>query len=126
MNYTSLLPTGRVSITVKSAAEAQIALKELRMHKKDIQLQKKEISGELRRIRTAHTDVNLRRGSKMPGGGWIGRMIRIFQTASRDNHRYDLATKTAPLEGKKQYLEAALISIDKATLLLEKYIATNP
>lgn len=126
MNHTNLLPTGKVSISVKSVAEARLALIELKIQKKDIQIRQKEVLEQLRVIRSEYTDVNLRRGSKLQGGGWLGRIVRLVQTVNRDQHRYDLAVEIAPYEERRQWMEAALISIEKATLVLEKYIAQNP
>ncbi len=126
MNHATLLSSGNVSLTIKSVAEAEIALKELKLQKKALQVQKKEIAEEIRCIRVAHTDVNLRRGSKMQGGGWLGRVVRLWQTAERDTHRYSLATKIAPYEERKQLLEKSLISIDKALLIVQNYVAHSP
>lgn len=126
MNHANLLPNGKIQITVKSVAEAKLALKELKIQKKELQIKKKEIAEEIRCIRVEYTDVNLRRGSKMQGGGSLGRIVRLFQTASRDKHRYDLASEISPLEEQKQWTEAALISVDKAVLILEKYVSQNP
>ena len=122
MNYTSLLTDGKVSITVKSLAEAKIALKELKIKKKELQVQKKEISEQIRCIRASYTDTNLRRGSKMRGGGWIGKAVRTWQTAERDNARHNLANNIAPYEEKKRWIESALISIDKGVLIIEDFI----
>jgi hypothetical protein len=122
MTHIKLLTDGKISITVKSVAEAKIALKELKIKKKELQVQKKEISERLRCIRSSYTDTNLRRGSKMRGGGWLGKVVRTWQTAERDNARQSLANNIAPYEEKKRWIESALISVDKGILIIENFI----
>lgn len=116
---------GSISISVKSVGEAKIALKELKLKKKELQVQKKEIAEQIRQIRAAYTDANLRRGSKMRGGGWVGKVVRAWQTAERDSSRQNLASAIAPFEERKQWIENALIKVDKATLLIESFILEN-
>ena len=122
MSYVNLLTDGKISISAKSVAEAKIALKELKIKRKELQLQKREISEQMRRIRSSYTDTNLRRSSKMQGGGWVGKVVRTWQTAERDNARNNLAVNIAPYEEKKQWIEGALISIDKGLLIVENFI----
>lgn len=117
-----MLTDGKISIAVKSVAEAKIALKELKIKKKELQVQKKEISEQIRCIRASYTDTNLRRGSKMRGGGWVGKLVRTWQTAERDSARHNLANNIAPYEEKKRWIESALISIDKGVLVIENFI----
>ncbi len=122
MSYVKLLADGKISIAAKSVGEAKIALKELKIKKKELQVQKKEISEQIRCIRASYTDTNLRRGSKMHGGGWLGKVVRAVQTAERDNARHNLASNIAPYEEKKRWIESALISIDKGILVVEDFI----
>lgn len=125
MSYVNLLTDGKISIAVKSVTEAKIALKELKIKKKELQVQKKEISEQIRCIRASYTDTNLRRGSKMRGGGFLGKVVREFQTASRDAARHNLASNIAPYEERKRWIESALISINKGVLIIEDFILQN-
>lgn len=125
MSYINLLTDGKIRIAVKSVAEAKIALKELKIKKKELQVQKKEISEQIRCIRASYTDTNLRRGSKMRGGGWVGKVVRTWQTAERDGARQNLANNIAPYEEKKRWIESALISIDKGVLIIEDFISQH-
>lgn len=122
MSYVELLTDGKISITVKSVVEAKVALRELKIKKKELQVQKKEISEQIRCVRASYTDNNLRRGSKMRGGGWLGKVVRTLQTTERDNARLNLASNIAPYEEKKRWIESALISIDKGMLIIEDFI----
>jgi hypothetical protein len=110
---------GTVRVTAKSRAEATIALKELKIKRKEFGLKKRAISDQQRAIRANYTDEVRNRGSMMRGGGGIGKIFRTIQTISRDGRRSRLAHELAPLETKKQEIEAVLRAIDSVIVQLE-------
>lgn len=108
-----------VEITVKNKAEAKLALKELKLKKKEFALRKREINEQQRIIRANYTHDIRGRGSKLRGGGTFGRIVRVFQTTSRDSARANLANNLAPYERQKQYIEAVIAALEKAIMQLE-------
>ena len=114
-----------VRVNAKTVPEAKLALKELKLHKKDYALAKRQINEQQKAIRAAYTDEIRRRGSKFQGGGGVGRFIRIVQTAKRDGARKELAKKLEPLEVKKRQVEAIITAIDQTALQIEAHILKN-
>ena len=92
---------GEIRVQARNSAEAKLAIKELRAKKKQLSLSKRAITQQQREIRAAYTNLVRQRGSKFIGGGSIGRIIRGFQTFSRDAARSQLAAELAPLERRR-------------------------
>ncbi len=116
---------GDVKLHVNSVAEAKIALKQLRLRKREIGTAMKSIMEQQREIRAAYTDKVRHRGSKIRGGGGVGRFIRAVQTSSRDADRKNLAKNLAPYEERRTQLERMASVIDRAIIQIENYIAQN-
>ena len=115
-----------VKVSARDTAEARLALKELKLKKKEVALQKKRVMADMKAIRASYTDEVRRRGSMMRGGGGAGKVVRLFQTGSRDARRRQLATDLAPLETEKQRLESMTTTIEGILVKLEQYILSNP
>jgi hypothetical protein len=113
----------RISVNAKTLPEAKVALKELRMVKKEYSLKKREINEIQKAIRAKYTDDIRRRGSMFRGGGGIGRFVRDVQSAGRDAHRERLAKALAPYEKQKQEVESAIMAIDSLIIQAEANIA---
>lgn len=122
MHPVKYMPDGKVALSISSLSEARIALDDLKIKKKELQIQKKEISEQMRQIRSSYTDSNLRRMSSIRGGGWVGRVVRTFQTAERDSARYSLAETIKPFEEQRRILEESLISVEKAIFTVAQYL----
>lgn len=108
-----------VRYTVNNLAEAKIAMKELKIKKKEFGLLKREIAGRQNEIRAGYTHEVRNRGSMMRAGGGFGKIVRMFQTASRDSKRAGLAHDLAPLETEKNEIEALINAIDSLMIRLE-------
>ena len=121
----TITPDGRILADINSVPQARQVIKELRLHKKQLNLQKRQINDQQRVIRSQYTHEVRQRGSKLRGGGKIGRFVRTVQTASRDARRAQLAHELAPLENQKRQIEAVKIAIDQAILRVEEYIEVN-
>ena len=65
------------------------------------------------------------RGSKLRGGGSIGRLVRTVQTVNRDADRRNLAQQLAPLEQQKNTVDGIINAIDQTILQVEKFIIEN-
>jgi hypothetical protein len=116
---------GDLRVSARSVAEAKIAIKELKLKKKEYALIKREISQKQKQIRAEYTDNVRQRGSKLRGGGGIGSFIRTVQTISRDADRRSLAQELAPLEQQKNTVDAMTNAINRAILKVEKIIIQN-
>lgn len=124
-NFVTITNDGKVSVSFQSIAEAKISIKELKLKKKEYSLVKREISQQQKQIRAEYTDTVRRRGSKVKGGGSLGKFIRTVQTANRDAERSALARQLAPLEQQKNDIDEIINAIDQASLQVEKYILGN-
>jgi hypothetical protein len=116
---------GRINISIQSLPEAKPAIKALKLKKKEYALVKRELTQQQKMIRAEYTDKVRQQGSKVRGGGGIGRFVRTVQTMNRDADRRALAQRLAPLEEQKNAVDAVITTIDQAILQLEKYIIEN-
>ncbi|HAZ43283.1 MAG TPA: hypothetical protein DDW76_31075 [Cyanobacteria bacterium UBA11369] len=123
--FVTITEDGQLLVSAKSIAEAKIAIKELKLKKKEYALIKREISQQQKQIRAEYTDRVRQRGSKFRGGGSIGSFVRTVQTINRDADRRLLAQQLAPLEQKKNVVEAIINAIDQAILQIQRYILEN-
>lgn len=124
-NFVAISNTGKINISIKSVAEAKLAIKELKLKKKEYSLVKREISQQQKQIRAEYTDRVRQRGSKFRGGGNIGRFVRTVQTINRDADRRSLAQELMPLEQQKQSIETVINAIEQAILKIEQFILVN-
>jgi phage shock protein A len=113
---------GLIRITATNLAELKIALKELKLMKKQFTLNKREVSARQTQLRAAYTEEVRTQGSKMRGGGNLGRFVRSAQTISRDAKRAQLAKDLAPHEREKQQIERVTAGIDSMILRVEAEI----
>ncbi|WP_375515927.1 hypothetical protein [uncultured Nostoc sp.] len=125
-NLVTINDDGKLHISVQSLAEAKIALKELKLKKKEYAFVKREISQQQKITRAEYTDRVRQRGSKVKGAGSIGRIVRTFQTINRDADRRALAQELAPLEQEKNAIDGIINAIDQAILQIERYMIENP
>ena len=107
---------------VSNLAEAKIALKELKLKKKEFTLQKRALAARQKEIRDAYTHEVRTRGSMLRGGGAFGRVVRAFQTLSRNSKRAGLARDLAPHENEKQRIDGMLGAVDALIIKLEAHI----
>jgi hypothetical protein len=121
-SFVMITDDGKLHISVQSLAEAKIAIKELKLKKKEYAFVKREISQQQKIIRAEYTDRVRQRGSKLRGGGTIGRLVRTVQTINRDADRRALAQQLAPLEQQKNAVDGVINTIDQAILKIERYI----
>lgn len=124
-NFVTISDDGRINISVQSLAEAKLAIKALKLKKKEYALVKRELTQQQKIIRAEYTDKVRQQGSKVRGGGSVGRLVRTVQTINRDADRRALAQRLAPLEEQKNAVDAIITAIDQAILQLEKYIVGN-
>lgn len=125
MPYAWVEDNGTVRTQFDTVAEAKIAIKELRLEKKDWNVTKKDVAAQIAAIRADYRSEVAQRGSKVQGGGGFGRFLRGMQTASRDNRRAKVDEAIRPLEEHKADLDRVLTNIDSVILQLERYVLEN-
>lgn len=113
------IENARVSVNANGLAEAKLALKELKLKKKEFGIQKKIIIARQKEIRAAYTNEVRTRGSMVRGSGGVGKFFRAIQTISRDSKRSKLASDLAPLEKAKQDVEIIIHTIESVILKVE-------
>jgi cobalamin biosynthesis Co2+ chelatase CbiK len=121
-SFVNISNNGDLNVSAKSVAEAKIAIKELKLNKREYALAKREISQQQKLIRAEYTNSVRQKGSKFIGGGGFGRLVRTVQTISRDADRRTLAQELAPLEQHKNAIDCIINAIEQAVLQLEKFI----
>lgn len=124
-SFVTITANGELRVSAQSVAEAKIAIKELKLKKREYALVRREITQQQKQIRAEYTDSVRQRGSKFRGGGTIGYLVRTVQTINRDAARRTLAQELAPLEEQKNAVEAIINAIDRAILQIEKFIIEN-
>lgn len=124
-SFVTISDNGELRVSARTVAEAKIAIKELKLKKKKYALVKREISQQQKQIRADYTDQVRQRGSKLRGGGSIGRLVRAVQTVNRDADRRNLAQQLAPLEQQKNTVDGIINAIDQTILQVEKFIIEN-
>lgn len=124
-SYVTFAPSGEIIVRANTVAEAKLALKELKLKKKEQSILKRQLMEQERQIRATYTDTVRRRGSKFQGGGTVGKYVRLFQTAKRDATRSDLAVELTPLEHQKSRCEAMIQLLNKFILQVEMFILNN-
>lgn len=119
VSYVEVYPNGEIIVTARTITEAKLAIKELKLRKKELSLLKRQVTEQERAIRAEYTHNVRQRGSKFRGGGWIGRVVRDVQTASRDSAKRSLANQLAPFEQQKREIEALVVAIEEVILKVE-------
>jgi hypothetical protein len=120
----TVTPNGNYSARWRSPDEARLIIKELKLRKKELQLQKRQENEREHELRAAYTERVRKQGSKVHGGGTTGRIVRSMQTASRDSARANLAKSLAPSERAKNGLQARVDAIDGLILQIEQKLLT--
>lgn len=124
-SFVSFTPNDEIVVRATTVAEAKLALKELKLKKKEQSILKRQLMEQERQIRATYTDTVRRRGSKFQGNGTIGKYVRIYQTAKNDATRSNLAVELTPLEHQKSRCEAMLQLLNKFILQVEMFILSN-
>lgn len=110
-----------IEVSVSSHSQAKLAIKQLRLEKRRLGLEKKQADAAMKAIR-----AEVGKSSPMVrGGGALGNTVRAFQRLGRENARQRLAEALAPHQQRKAEIDRLLVNIDTMILSLEQVVA-NP
>jgi hypothetical protein len=113
---------GEIKLTGNTVAEAKTILAELRLHKKVLAEQKREVAVREREIRADYTDKVRHQGSLAHGSGGFAQVIRSSQQSARRNSRAHMANALRPLEDRKRAIDAQVATTDRVMLNVEAWI----
>lgn len=116
---------GQIAYKVNSVAEAKLAIKQLRLRKKAVGLEKREVTQAITAINTERRQQTANQGSMMRGGGNLGKFTRSMQAISRDADKRNHAARLQPYQQEKARLDNYTLTVDRLIAELETYILRN-
>lgn len=120
--FVTLWEDGSADFHFRTVPEAKLAIRGLRLAKRQLQVHLADIHSTLRDVRHRYTDSTRRRVPKFPGGGTFGRMIRLAQTISHEIDQYKLADNIQPLHKQKESLKYLINCLDQHVLRVQSLI----
>ncbi len=114
-----------LTVYANTVQEKKLALKEIKLKKKELALQKRALIDQQKIIRATYTQNIRSRRSMGSGEGQLGQAIRAIEHGWHDRQRAHLARDLAPLEEKKQHVEALILAFDNLALQLERQILSS-
>jgi hypothetical protein len=120
--YVTVWEDGSADFHFKNVQEGKLAVKGLRLARRQLQLHLSSTNTALREVRHQYTDSTRRRMPKFPGGGTFGRLIRLSQTISHDIDQHNLANDIQPLHNQKELMKHLINCIDQHILRIQTLI----
>lgn len=121
----TILNDSSVQLSIKSVADAKLALKMLRLEKKSLSLAKRQNAAQLRELKLSHRNENAGHGPAIRGRGGFFAVARSIQQISKASTRNRQLAELGPFEGRKSELDALSHNLDAAILRIETYIHEN-
>ncbi len=113
---------GSISIRVSGADEIKLAIKQIKLKKKEYANLRKEATNAISVQNTVRRQKVAAQGSMVRGGGKLGEFSRGMQRISRDADKRAHAATLAPLEARKATIDNAVLNLDKALIELEGHL----
>lgn len=113
---------GQIAYKVNSVAEAKQAIKTLRLRKKQVGLEKREVTQVITAINAERRAQTANQGRMVRGGGDFGKLARSLQGMSRDADKRNHAARLQPYQQEKARLDQYMLTIDRLITELETYI----
>ena len=107
---------------LKSTESARQAIGTLRLHKKELALQKRELVRRQRMERATYTAKNRSRGPSPRGRGWINELARNSYTATKARDLEQLNRAMLELQNAQNEVERRIALTDKAIVRVEDYM----
>jgi hypothetical protein len=119
------LDNGDIHLNVGTVEEAKLAIKQLKLKKKEYAVAKKAVTNEMSQIRATRSQQVAQQGSMMRGGGNVGKTVRTFERIGRDADKRKHANTLAPLEAQKAAIARATLVLDQAIMRIEAFLLEN-
>jgi hypothetical protein len=116
---------GQIRVSANSVAEAKLAIKQLRLRKKAVGLEKREVTQAITALTAERRRQTANQSSMMRGGGNLGKFTRGMQSLGRDADRRNHAARLQPYQQEKARLDRYMLGIDQMINQLEAYILQN-
>lgn len=116
---------GRIFPKWQTISDARLAIKHLKLLKKEVKLRRSAICKEQRDIRANHTDANRRRGAAPRGRGIIMGVFRTIHRIDKGLAQGNFANSIASLEEQKQKIDRVVLEIDNTIIQAESFIVQS-
>lgn len=113
---------GDIVIAVTTVPEAKLAIRRLRLKKREYAAQKKELQAAINAIRAERRAEIAQQGSMLRGGGTFGQVVRAGQRLGRDADRRAYVQRLQPYEDAKAAIDRMVLEIDKSITTLEAFV----
>jgi hypothetical protein len=113
---------GDIGVSLKTAVEAKLAIKDLRLRKRSLSAEKRIVTQEMAAIRREYTVKNANRGPSIRGGGNVGKFARTMDSMGRSLDRSSRERELAPLDERKRWFEARINNVDALIHHCETYM----
>jgi hypothetical protein len=113
---------GSIAFRGNSVADAKLAIKQLRLRKKAVGLEKREVTQAITAINAERRMQTANQGSMVRGRGGVAQTMRAFQSISRDADKRNHAARLQPYQQEKARLDEYTLTIDQMITKLEAYI----
>lgn len=110
---------GELSGRMGTTAEVKLAIKELKMLKRHLGAEKRQINAQIQAIRSSHNQTIMRRGPSMRGGGTLGKLVRAADQASRKRDRSEHAKTLDPYLAHRAQIDTRINMIEQAVAQLD-------
>ena len=117
--------SGGVQLNINNAAESKLAIKQLRLKKKELATEKREAASEIAGVRAEYRTKAAGRVYMGRGGGKSGALVRGAVRAKRRGERMAVEESVVPLEEVKRNLDARMNAIDRAIMQIETWAASG-
>jgi len=115
---------GRIEVRCETRAEAKLAIREVKLKKKELQLARRDVVQEIRAVRADYrSSVAGRHSTVGLGRGTGGRLMRAGIQGKRRYERMAADNEVTELEARRNSFDDALLEVDGLILTLENYAA---
>jgi hypothetical protein len=106
---------------VNNSAEGKLAIKQLRIKKKELATEKREVAADIAGVRAEYRTKAAGRVYLGRGGGKTGMAVRAGVRAKRRGERMAVEESVVPMEREKANLDARMNAIDRAIAQIETW-----
>ena len=119
-------PEGQIiGCRAESVPDAKLCIKALKLKKKDLQGQKKEVAAQIAQVRANHRSAKIQMGPAMRGSGFLANVSRTVQRTAKHSAAVSVDNTVRELESKKSVFDQGITQVDNAILQLERYVLEN-